>query len=97
MTSPTQMVPCRALGYMARVGCDGFVGYNWSFYPRPAPLLHRIEQIICPWNLRGFYKGAASDDVMHSVCDPELPEAGKVWGEVVENVDQWQENLLGAV
>jgi hypothetical protein len=41
------------------------------------------------------------DDVMHSVCDPELPEAGDVWGDVwgdvVENVDQWWERLLGAV
>jgi len=24
------------------------------------------------------------DNVMHSVCDPELPDAGEVWGEVVE-------------
>jgi hypothetical protein len=37
------------------------------------------------------------DDAMHSVCDPELPEAGEVWGDVVENVDQWWESLLGAV
>ncbi len=25
-----------------------------------------------------------SDDAMDSVCDPELPEAGEVWGGVVE-------------
>jgi hypothetical protein len=37
------------------------------------------------------------DDVMHSVCDPALPEAGDVWGDVVEKVDQWWESLLGAV
>ena len=24
------------------------------------------------------------DDVMHSVCDPGLPDAGKVWDGVVE-------------
>ena len=24
------------------------------------------------------------DDVMHSVCDPEFPDAGEVWGGVVE-------------
>jgi hypothetical protein len=30
----------------------------------------------------------APDDVMHSVCDPELPDAGQVWGGVVEDVDQ---------
>ena len=24
------------------------------------------------------------DDVMHSVCDPELPDAGEVWGEAHE-------------
>jgi len=27
------------------------------------------------------------DDVMHSVCDPELPEAGEVWDGVVEDED----------
>jgi hypothetical protein len=37
------------------------------------------------------------EDVMHSVCDPELPDAGDVWGEVVENIDQWWESLVGAV
>lgn len=26
----------------------------------------------------------AADDVMHSVCDPKLPDAGEVWGEIVE-------------
>jgi hypothetical protein len=31
----------------------------------------------------------APDDVMHSVCQPELPDAGEVWGVVVEDVDQW--------
>jgi hypothetical protein len=37
------------------------------------------------------------DDVMHSVCDPELPEAGQVWGGVVDQVDQWWEELVEAV
>jgi len=53
------------------------------------PLLHRIWQIVCPWILRGLYKGAASDDVMHSVCDPELPEAGEIWDRVVEKSGEW--------
>jgi hypothetical protein len=26
----------------------------------------------------------AADDVMHNVCDPTLPDAGEVWGEIVE-------------
>jgi hypothetical protein len=37
------------------------------------------------------------DDVMHIVCDPELVDAGEVWGGVVENMDQWWESLVGAV
>jgi len=37
------------------------------------------------------------DDAMHSVCDPELPDAGEVWGDIVENVDQWWNVLLEAV
>jgi hypothetical protein len=33
----------------------------------------------------------APDDVMHSVCDPGLPDAGEAWGGAVENVDPWWE------
>jgi len=38
-----------------------------------------------------------ADDVMHSVCDPELPGAGEVWDGVIEDMDQWWESLVGAV
>ena len=31
---------------------------------------------------------------MHSVCDPELPDAGEVWDGVVEDVDQWWGRLV---
>jgi hypothetical protein len=31
----------------------------------------------------------ATDDVMHSVCDPELPDAGEVWDGVVEKSGEW--------
>jgi hypothetical protein len=37
------------------------------------------------------------DDVMHSVCDPLLPEPGQIWGGVVDQVDQWWEELMEAV
>jgi hypothetical protein len=37
------------------------------------------------------------EDAMHSVCDPELPDAGDVWGEVIENMDQWWESLVDSV
>ena len=36
-------------------------------------------------------------DTTRSICDPELPDAGKVWGGVVENMDQWWESLVEAV
>jgi hypothetical protein len=39
----------------------------------------------------------APDDVMHSACEPELPEPGQVWGGVVDEVDQWWEELVEAV
>ena len=29
------------------------------------------------------------DDAMHSVCDPEPPDAGEVWGGVVEKSGEW--------
>ena len=37
------------------------------------------------------------DEVMHSVCDPELPDTREVWGGVVDEVDQWWEELVEAV
>ena len=29
------------------------------------------------------------DDAVHSVCDPELPDAGDVWGGVVDKSGEW--------
>lgn len=40
---------------------------------------------------------ATPDDVLHSVCDPQLPDAGRVWGGVVDQVDTWWEELKEAV
>ena len=37
------------------------------------------------------------DDAMHNVCDPEFPDAGEVWGGVVDQVDQWWGELVRAV
>ena len=37
------------------------------------------------------------DDVMHSVCHPTMPDAGNVWGGVVEDVDEWLEQARGAM
>ena len=37
------------------------------------------------------------DDVMHSVCNPELPDAGKVWDGVVGKSGEWWEILVDAV
>jgi hypothetical protein len=39
----------------------------------------------------------ARGDVMHSVCDPELLDAGEVWSGVIENMDQWWESLVEAM
>jgi hypothetical protein len=35
------------------------------------------------------------DDAMHSACDPELPDAGEVWGGVVEKSGEWLEQARG--
>jgi hypothetical protein len=37
------------------------------------------------------------DDVMHSVCDPQLPDAGEVWDEVVEKSGGWLDEARGAM
>jgi hypothetical protein len=33
--------------------------------------------------------GEVPRDVMHDVCDPQLPEPGQVWGGVVEKSGEW--------
>jgi hypothetical protein len=37
------------------------------------------------------------DDVIHSVCDPELPEAGEVWDGVVEKSGKWLDQARAAI
>jgi hypothetical protein len=37
------------------------------------------------------------DDVMHSVCNPELPEAGEVWVGVVDTSGEWLDQARGAM
>jgi hypothetical protein len=37
------------------------------------------------------------DNVMHSVCDPQLPEAREVWAEVVEKSGEWLEQARAAM
>jgi hypothetical protein len=41
--------------------------------------------------------GEAPDDVTHSVCDPELPDAGEVWGGVVEKSGEWLDQARTAM
>lgn len=41
--------------------------------------------------------GESTEDVMHSVCQPQLPGAGEVWGGVVERSGEWWESLVEAV
>jgi hypothetical protein len=37
------------------------------------------------------------DDVLHSVCDPALPDAGDVWDEVVATSEAWLDQARAAM
>jgi hypothetical protein len=37
------------------------------------------------------------DDVMHSVCDPTVPEAGNVWDGVIEKSGAWLDQARAAM
>jgi hypothetical protein len=37
------------------------------------------------------------DDVMHSVCDPELPDAADVWDGVVAKSGEWLDQARAAM
>jgi hypothetical protein len=45
----------------------------------------------------GMMDEATDDDVMHSVCQPELPDVGDVWGGVVEKSVEWLDQARGAM
>ena len=34
---------------------------------------------------------------VHSVCDPQLPEAGNIWGGVVEKSGEWLDKARAAM
>ena len=42
-------------------------------------------------------EGESTDDVLHSVCDPELPNAGKVWDGVVAKSGEWLDQAREAM
>jgi len=42
-------------------------------------------------------EGETPDDVMHSVCDPELPDAGDVWDGVVAKSGEWLDQARAAM
>jgi hypothetical protein len=42
-------------------------------------------------------EGETPDDVMHSVCDPQLPEPRQVWGGVVEKSGEWLDQARAAM
>jgi hypothetical protein len=37
------------------------------------------------------------DDALHSACDPQLPDAGDVWDEVVAKSGEWLEQARAAM
>jgi hypothetical protein len=37
------------------------------------------------------------DDVLNTTCNPPLPDPDQVWSDVTGRIDQWWEELLGAV
>lgn len=42
-------------------------------------------------------EGDTPDDVMHSVCDPELPDAGEIWDGVVAKSGEWLDQARAAM
>ena len=39
----------------------------------------------------------APDDVLHSVCDPQLPDPGEVWDGVVARSSEWLDQAREAM
>ena len=40
---------------------------------------------------------ATSDDAIHSVCNPSLPDAEKIWNGVINSSDQWWSELRDSI
>ena len=74
---------------------------------KPCPITTPILQPLCSpvatdSHLVELYSdlgmaGEIPDDAVHSVCDPELPDAGVVWDGVVEKSGEWLDQARGAM
>jgi hypothetical protein len=42
-------------------------------------------------------EGESTDDVLHSVCSPKLPNAGEVWDSVVVKSGEWLDQAREAL
>ncbi len=72
-----------------------------------SPLLRLRQKLpnfrAATWaKLKQLYSGLGMvdetpDDVMHSVCDPKLPDAREVWDGVVGKSGDWWEQARGAM
>lgn len=51
------------LHHITSVGLSGPTGVFGVSCPRYGPLLHQMEQYICPWLFWGLYKGASHHDI----------------------------------
>lgn len=40
---------------------------------------------------------ATSDDAMHSVCNPSLPDAEKIWNGVIKSSDEWWNEVRDSI
>ena len=73
----------------------------------PCPIIAPILQSLCSPATAGRpldqlhadlgMPDEAPNDAMHSICDPELPEAGEIWDGVVEKSGEWLDQVRGAM
>jgi hypothetical protein len=42
-------------------------------------------------------EGEPPDDVLHTVCNPQLPDAGEVWDGVVAKSGEWLDQAREAI
>ena len=62
----------------------------------PKPVCENLDDLDQLYSDMGM-ADEMPDDVMHSVCSPELPDAGEIWGGVVEDMDQWWDEVSGSI
>jgi hypothetical protein len=56
-----------------------------------------LDELYSSLGVSGAVSDETSDDAIHDVCDPHLPDAGEIWSGVVGKSGEWLDQLRNSI